>query len=84
LASRQTASGYDPRASRFCKIQRVWTPGDVVEIDPISLAEYFDPDLLGGTSAITAKSLDSTPLVFTPCYLWGNRGPSQMTVWARA
>jgi hypothetical protein len=59
--SEQTASGYDPRASRFCKIQCV-----------------------GGTSVITAKSLDSTPLVFTPYYLWGNRGPSQTTVWARA
>lgn len=133
LADRkQTASGYDPRASRFWKIQRIWAPGDVVEIDfnidirlrrahpkvkghkgkvaitagplvyclesvdnhevdifniqidPTSLAEHLDPDLLGGTRVITAKSLDSTPLVFIPYYLWGNRGPSQMTVWVNA
>jgi DUF1680 family protein len=132
LADRkQTASGYDPRTSRFYKIQRVWSPGDVVEIDfntgiqlrrahpkvkghkgkvavtagplvyclesvdnhevdifnvqidPTSLVERFDPDLLGGASVIAAKSLDSTPLVFIPYYLWGNRGPSQMTVWVR-
>jgi DUF1680 family protein len=129
---KQTASGYDPRASRFYGIQRIWAPGDVVEIDfntdiqlrrahpkvkehkgkvvitagplvyclesvdnhgvdifdiqidPASLAEHFDPDLLGGTSVITAKSADSTPLVFIPYCLWGNRGPSQMTVWVRA
>jgi len=128
----QTASGYDPRSSRFWKIQRIWATGDVVEIDfnmdiqlrrahpkvkghkgkvaitagplvyclesvdnhevdifniqidPASLAEHFDPDLLGGTSVITAKSLDSNPLVFIPYCLWGNRGPSQMTVWVNA
>jgi DUF1680 family protein len=128
----RTASGYDPRASRFFEIRRTWTPGDVVEIDfgadirlrrthpkvkghkgkvaitagplvyclesadnheadifntqidPTSLAEHFDPDLLGGTNVITAKSLDSTPLIFIPYCLWGNRGPSQMTVWVRA
>jgi DUF1680 family protein len=28
-----TASGYDPRTSRFWKIQRTWTPGDVIEIE---------------------------------------------------
>lgn len=128
----QTASGYDPRISRFFDIQRNWSSGDLVEIDfnmdiqlrrahpkvkghkgkvavtagplvyclesvdnyevdifnvqidPTSLAEQFDSDLLGGTSVISAKSLDSTPLTFIPYYLWGNRGPSQMTVWVRA
>lgn len=130
--SEQTASGYDPRTSRFWNIRRIWVPGDVVEIDfstdiqlrrahpkvkghkgkmaitvgplvyclesvdnhevdifniqvdPTSLAEHFDPDLLGGTNVITAKSLNSTSLTFIPYYLWGNRGPSQMTVWVRA
>jgi DUF1680 family protein len=55
-----------------------------VQIDPSSLAVHFDPELLGGTSVITAESLDSTPLVFIPYSLWGNRGPSQMTVWVNA
>jgi len=128
-AGEQAASGYDPRGSCFCQIRRIWTPGDVVEIDfstdiqlrrahpkvkghqgkvaitagplvyclesvdnpevdifnvqvdPVSLTEHFDSDLLGGASVITASALDSTPLVFIPYYLWGNRGPSQMTVW---
>jgi len=127
----QAASGYDPRISRFHKIQRTWLPGDVVEIefdmgiqlrrahpkvkghegrvaitagplvyclesvdnpdvdihnvqiDPDSLARHFDRDLLGGTSVITARSPDSSPLVLIPYHLWGNRGPSQMTVWVR-
>jgi len=52
-----------------------------VRIDPTSLAYHFDPDLLGGTNVVTAKALDSTPLVFIPYFLWGNRGSSQMTVW---
>jgi DUF1680 family protein len=29
----QTASGYDPRASRFWPIKRIWSSGDVVEIE---------------------------------------------------
>ena len=28
----QTASGYDPRTSRFWSIKRTWSPGDVLEI----------------------------------------------------
>jgi DUF1680 family protein len=128
----QTSSGYDPRASRFFEIHRIWAPRDVIEIDfstevqlrrahpkvkghkgkvaitagPLvyclestdnhgadifdvqidlaSLAERFDPDLLGGTSVISAESVESTPLVFIPYCLWGNRGPSQMTVWVNA
>jgi hypothetical protein len=55
-----------------------------IQIDPTSLTEHFDPDLLGGTSVVAAKSLDSIPLVFIPYCLWGNRGPSQMTVWVNA
>jgi len=127
-----TASGYDPRTSKFQKIQRVWAPGDVVEIDfgmqiqlrrahpkvkghkkkvaithgplvyclesvdnpdidifniridPTTLQEHFIPDMLGGTSVITAKSPDAIPLKFIPYHLWGNRGPSKMTVWINA
>ena len=29
----QTASGYDPRTSSYHKIERIWTSGDVVELD---------------------------------------------------
>jgi len=29
----QTASGYDPRSSRFWRIERAWSPGDVIEIE---------------------------------------------------
>jgi hypothetical protein len=29
----QTASGYNPRASRFWPIKRTWSPGDVIEIE---------------------------------------------------
>ena len=131
-AKGQTASGYDPRTSRFRQFQRLWVPGDLVEIDfnieiqlrraqpkvkghkgkaaislgPIiyclestdnhevdifniqidstSLAYHFDPDLFSGTNIITAKALDSSPLIFIPYHLWGNRGQSQMTVWVNA
>ncbi len=131
-AGERTASGYDPRTSRFHKIRRTWQAGDVVEIDfevaielrrahpkvkghegrvaitagplvyclesvdnldvdihsirvdPDSLARHFDRDLLGGTGVITARTPDSTPLVLIPYHLWGNRGPSQLTVWVRA
>lgn len=35
-----TASGYDPRLSQFLPIRRVWSPGDVLELEfemPIKL-----------------------------------------------
>ena len=38
--SEPTAQGYDPRQSRFLSIQRLWSPGDVLELDldmPITL-----------------------------------------------
>jgi DUF1680 family protein len=127
--SQPTASGYDPRTSRFWSIQRTWALGDVLKInfemdiqlrrahprikghrgkaaitrgplvyclesvdnldmdifnvyiDPDTLKAHFNPDLLGGTSVITGKSMDSLPLTLIPYHLWGNRGPSQMTVW---
>lgn len=57
----------------------------------------FDPALLGGTVALTAKAARSTdcdelystePERLTPCsalavpyYLWGNRGENEMRVW---
>ena len=126
---KQTASGVDPRASRFWPLRRTWSPGDVVEIDfetviqlrradpkvkghqgkaavtrgplvyclesvdnpdvdifntpldPASLTERFDPELFSGTTVIEGKSAEGLPLTLIPYHLWGNRGPSQMTVW---
>jgi DUF1680 family protein len=128
----QTASGYDPGASRFWPIKRTWSSSDVLEIefgmeillrrahpkvkghkgkatislgpivyclesidnpnidifavqiDPDSLGKHFSPDLLGGTTLIKAKSIEGVPLTLIPYHLWGNRGPSQMTVWVNA
>jgi DUF1680 family protein len=128
----QTASGYDPRTSRFWPIKRTWSSGDVVEIvfgmdirlrrahpkvkghsgkaaislgpliyclesvdnrdvdiftvqiAPDSLREHFSPDLLGGATVIEAESIEGIPLTLIPYHLWGNRGPSQMTVWVNA
>ena len=54
-----------------------------VQIDLGSLSELFDSDLLGGTSVINAKSVDSRSLTLIPYYLWGNRGASQMTIWVK-
>lgn len=67
----------------YC-LESVDNPGvDIftVQIDPASMAASFVPDLLGGTNVITAKSHDSETLTLIPYHLWGNRDPSQMTVW---
>ncbi len=48
---------------------------------PASLAAVFDPDLLGGFVKLAAKTTSDEPLVLIPYFLWGNRGPSQMTTW---
>jgi DUF1680 family protein len=128
--SEPTASGYDPRTSRFWTINRTWEPGDLIEIKfimdihlhrahsrvkrhkgkaaisigpivyclesvdnpdidifnvklvPASLEVHFNPNLLGGANFITARSTDAHQLTLIPYSLWGNRGPSQMTVWA--
>jgi DUF1680 family protein len=51
------------------------------QLDPSTLAETFDNGPFGGTLKITAKTTDGQQLTFIPYHLWGNRGPSQMTVW---
>jgi DUF1680 family protein len=51
------------------------------KVDTASLELQFDENLLGGCDTITGKSLEGKLLTFIPYYLWGNRGPSQMTVW---
>ncbi len=52
-----------------------------IRLDPASLAPVFDPDLLGGIVKIQAKATTGASLVLIPYFLWGNRGPSQMTTW---
>jgi len=53
-------------------------------VDPESLSPVHDPDLLGGVVKILGKSTRGEPLTFIPYFLWGNRGPSKMTVWVNA
>ncbi|MBI3784393.1 MAG: glycoside hydrolase family 127 protein [Deltaproteobacteria bacterium] len=50
----------------------------VVERD--SFKPVYDESLLGGAWKIEGRRADGTKLIFIPYMLWGNRGPSQMTV----
>lgn len=50
-------------------------------VDMCTLSETYDRDTLGGTSVITGKTDRSLPVRLIPYHLWGNRGPSEMTVW---
>jgi len=54
-----------------------------VTLDPSSLIENFEPDLLGGTMTILGKSPQGTKLKFIPYAWWANRDPSPMTVFIR-
>ena len=45
-----------------------------------SLTPVQDNTMLGGIHKITGLSTDAKPLTFIPYMLWGNRGPTQMTV----
>jgi hypothetical protein len=54
-----------------------------LRLDPASLTERHEPDLLGGLTAIHARTVEGRPLKFIPYFLWGNRGASGMTVWVR-
>jgi DUF1680 family protein len=49
-------------------------------IDYESLHVVHDPVLLGGCWLMHANSLADENLTLIPYHLWGNRGPSQMTV----
>jgi uncharacterized protein len=53
---------------------------DVV-LDPDTLATEESQLVLGELPAIKAQSTQGQPLTFIPYHAWGNRGPSQMTVW---
>jgi DUF1680 family protein len=50
------------------------------EINSESVQTAFAPDLLGGIWQIKAETTAGLPVAFIPYHLWGNRGPSQMTV----
>jgi DUF1680 family protein len=67
----------------YC-LEDVDNPGTDIfaaRLDPASLALTFDQMMLEGINRITGKTKDGKPLTFIPYFLWGNRGPSQMTVW---
>jgi hypothetical protein len=51
------------------------------QLDPASLRDEFDAELLGGCVVIHGKTTDGKHLKFIPYFLWANRGESQMTVW---
>ena len=50
-------------------------------LDPETLFPVFEEEQLEGMVKIQGKTVGGEPLTFIPYYLWGNRGPSQMTVW---
>lgn len=50
-------------------------------VDADSLTPSFDPSVEGGMLRLLAKTTGGDPLIMIPYYSWGNRGPSQMTVW---
>ena len=51
----------------------------VLDTDTITTEE--NQQFLGEIPVIKAQSIESQPLIFIPYHSWGNRGPSQMTVW---
>jgi DUF1680 family protein len=52
-----------------------------IKVDTASFQPIIDESMLNGIMKIQAKSSDVQQLTFIPYHLWGNRGPSQMTVW---
>jgi DUF1680 family protein len=52
-----------------------------IRLDPDSLEPVWDDSLLGGVVKVYARTSGGQSLTFIPYFLWGNRGPSQMTVW---
>jgi DUF1680 family protein len=54
------------------------------KLNPASLTPVCDNSMLGGIIKIQGKTKEGTSLTFIPYFLWGNRGPSQMTVWVNA
>lgn len=52
------------------------------QIDPASLRADLAPALLGGIWTLRGRTAAGQPVTAIPYALWGNRGASQMTVWA--
>ena len=51
---------------------------DVNSLQPVKMQTQ-----LGEIVQIRGTAKDGQPLTFIPYFLWGNRGPSQMTVWVK-
>ncbi len=45
-----------------------------------TITPVFDPNLLGGTNILKVQTTDGEEVTLIPYLLWGNRGPSAMTV----
>ena len=59
-------------------------PGEdifTVNMEGDSLRPVWDPELLGGCTRLEGLSRQGRKMTLIPYYLWGNRGPSGMTVW---
>ncbi len=69
----------------FC-LEGIDQPGvDLMNVilDPNSLSEKFDSNLLGGIMTILARTNNGMPLKFIPYAWWANRDPSPMTVFVK-
>lgn len=51
-----------------------------LRLDPGSFAVDHDPKLFDGITTLVAQAADGRTVTFIPYMLWGNRGPSRMTV----
>jgi DUF1680 family protein len=70
----------------YC-LESVDNPGvDIfsARLDPSSLQDEFDANVLSGCVVIHGRTTDDKTLKFIPYFLWANRGQSQMTVWVNS
>jgi len=70
----------------YC-LESVDNPGADIfsaRLNPGTLVPAHQPDVLGGATLLYGKTASGAPLVLIPYMLWGNRGPSRMTVWVNA
>ncbi len=56
---------------------------DQIKLSLHTLNSHFETGLLGGTMVIDGKTISGESLRFIPYFLWGNRGPSKMSVFVR-
>ncbi|BAJ64266.1 glycoside hydrolase family 127 protein [Anaerolinea thermophila] len=52
-----------------------------LHLEPDSLEPVWEDSVLGRIIQIQGRDERGNPLTLIPYFLWGNRGPSQMTVW---